>query len=175
MCPFSLRTFPFFSPCFPRIFSVSRRLSVFLLPPAWGTSLSHPFPLSLAHVYIIMCPFPFLPLLPFLFLPPDSFVIQPFKPFPVFSFKKVPCIFCDVSRKFYFCIRFRQRGHGCFDMMVCRMPQAAFVFLYFPPLSHRERRREIKKEKNFRNNLEDTDKSSYLCIRFPVGVGTIDL
>ena len=66
---------------------------------------------------------------------------------PYFLLKKVPCIFCDVSRKFYFCIRFRQRGHGCFDMMVCRMPQAAFVFLYFPPLSHRERRREIKKKK----------------------------
>ena len=66
---------------------------------------------------------------------------------PYFLLKKVPCIFCDVSRKPYFCIRFRQRGHGCFDMMVCRMPQAAFVSLYFPPLSHRERRREIKKIK----------------------------
>ena len=66
---------------------------------------------------------------------------------PYFLLKKVPCIFCDVSRKPYFCIRFRQRGHGCFDMMVCRMPQAAFVSLYFPPLSHRERRREIKKRK----------------------------
>ncbi len=104
-------------------------------------------PFSRARIYYnVSLPLPSFPPLPFSSPRiPLSFSLLSLSPY--FLLKKVPCIFCDVSRKFYFCIRFRQRGHGCFDMMVCRMPQAAFVSLYFPPLSHRERRREIKKRK----------------------------
>ncbi len=136
--------FPVLSPYLLRIPSPLRVPSSSCMGAALKPSLP---PFSRARIYYnVSLPLPSFPPLPFSSPRiPLSFSLLSLSPY--FLLKKVPCIFCDVSRKPYFCIRFRQRGHGCFDMMVCRMPQAAFVSLYFPPLSHRERRREIKKRK----------------------------
>ena len=106
-----------------------------------------PFPLFSSFAVIIMCPFRSPPFLPSFSSPSYLSVFQPFDYFFHFSRKKVPRIFCRISHKLYFCIRFRQRGHVRFDMMVCEMLQAAFVSLYSPPLSQRERVAVNKKGK----------------------------
>lgn len=126
-----------------------------------------PFPLSLAHVYIIMCPFPFLFFFPFFFFPLIPLFFSLLLHFLYFLFKKASFLFCCFLFKRYFCIRFRQRGLRCFDMMVCVMPLGRFSFSFFPsPFSPRASAGR-KEEKNFSDNLECMYKTSYLCIRFP--------
>lgn len=146
--------FPFFlSVFFLRIRGCAFCLSFpccFLCRSAFSLSDSpdiFPFPLSLAHVYIIMCSFPFLLFFPFFFFPLIPLFFSLLLHFLYFLFKKSSFLFCCFLFKRYFCIRFRQRGHGCFDMMVCVMPLGLFSFSFFLPLSHRERRPEKKKKK----------------------------
>ena len=134
-----------------------------------------PFPLSRAHVYIIMCSFPFLFFFPFFFFPPTSLFFSLLLHFLYFLFKKASFLFCCFLFKRYFCIRFRQRGLRCFDMMVCVMPLGRFSFSFFPsPFSPRASAGK-KEEKNFSDNLECMYKTSYLCIRFPDWVSTFVL
>ena len=115
--------------------------AVFLCRSAFSLSDSpdiFPFPLSRAHVYIIMCPFPFLFFFPFFFFPPTSLFFSLLLHFLYFLFKKASFLFCCFLFKRYFCIRFRQRGLRCFDMMVCVMPLGRFSFPFFPsPFSPR--------------------------------------